>query len=82
MIVSFQPEEALPHCFYCIAVVAEFNHDPSGSGSLISTVAALTNSEVASLFSREKFARSSVRRLKILLFETCKKPGVMIMFTQ
>jgi hypothetical protein len=32
--------------------------------------AALTNSEVASLFSREKVESSSVRRVKILLLET------------
>jgi hypothetical protein len=46
------------------------NYDPSGSGLLSSADAAFTNSEVASLFSREKLSNSSVRRLKILLFET------------
>jgi hypothetical protein len=73
MIFSFQADEIL-HCFvHYNAIVAVFNPDPSGSGSLSRLDAALTNSEVASVFSREKVDRSSVRRDRTLLLETYKR---------
>lgn len=67
---SFQAEEMLSCFIHYNAFAAAFNPDPSGSGSLSRVDAALTNSEVVSLFSREKVESSSVRRVKILLLET------------
>ena len=69
MIFSFQTEEMLSCFAYYNAFATVFDPGPLGSGSLTSTDAALMNSEVASLFSREKDERSSVRRAKILLLE-------------